>query len=122
MRTPARWAYIVTVTILMVNGVLGSFGAAQAATMSRDAVSEKTGPAHHCGDHARRSTGSTNRGSQTLPCCANAACQCGCPLALAPLVAAEPVKPMAHAAMMIATLDEPIDRGALAPLLRPPIV
>jgi len=122
MRARSRWARYVAVAVILSQATIAPFGVAHAVPAADHAGTHHAGiPHHHCGERAQGVTGSTNNGHQSLPCCANGACQCNCPLLLAMVCTWAPLALTAVAPVIVFPVRERIDRGVLAPLLRPPI-
>src|ERR1700728_2148 len=113
MRATSRWARYVAVAVILSQAAITPFGV--------PATHHAGIPHHHCGEHTQGATGSTNNGHQSLPCCANGACQRNCPLLLALVCTWPPLALTAVAPVIVFPVRERIDRGVLAPLLRPPI-
>lgn len=122
MRARFRWARYVAVAVILSQATIAPFGVAHAVPAADHAGTHHAGIAHHhCGEHAQGVTGSKDNGHQSPPCCANGACQCSCPLLLALARIWPPLALTAVAPVMVFPESERIDRGAPAPLLRPPI-
>jgi hypothetical protein len=118
----SRRACSLAVAAILFQAAIAPFGAAHAVAAPDKAGIHHAGiPHHHCGEHAQGGQGSTTNGRQNPPCCANGACQCNCPVLFALVATLRPLASVALTPRVALPASEPIDRGMLAPLLRPPI-